>query len=132
MQQPELTASSEHALPSTRVISASYLQVRSINAGHLRLALGIAKARLHMPDLPRMCALSNGATPLSCRPRAETDPSDKRWTHPPLCLPMISSVRDDLVKAVRSRYGVKEVQKVWGIGYRALLAELAGTKAVKP
>lgn len=107
-------------------------QVRRIKAEDVKLALGIARARLHMPDLPRMCALSNGATPLSCYPRGELSPSDTRWTHPPLCLPMISSVCSDLVEAVRSRHGVKEVKRIWGVGYRALLTELNGTKAVKP
>jgi hypothetical protein len=41
---------------------------------------------------------------------------------------MVTCITPAMVNRVRTHYGLAEVRKTWGTGYRALLAELAGKK----
>jgi hypothetical protein len=106
------------------------MQTRHINAEHLQLVLVTLRMRRNNPTLAKFCALSNGATWQRCDRRwrpTEESPAN-RWTHTPLCVPMIESVRAPLVQRVRLNYGLAEVKATWGVGYKALLAELQPRK----
>jgi hypothetical protein len=106
------------------------MQTRHINAEHLQLVLVTLRMRRNNPTLAKFCALSNGATWQRCDRRyhpTEESPSN-RWTHQPLCVPMLESVRAPLVQRVRLNYGLQEVKATWGKGYKALLAELQPRK----
>lgn len=117
-------------MPNHSVGSAPHQ--RRIDAEHVQLTLSIAKGRsLGLLDVGPWCALSNGATPYACRERLIEEPDSRtRWTHRPLALPMLTCITPSMVNRVRTHYGLDEVRKTWGIGYRALLAELKGKKAV--
>lgn len=89
---------------------------RQINAKHLQSVLWARKAA---PDV-RWCAMSNTVDSYGCSRRMAPD---YRIKVPPLFLVM-SRISHSLVKQVRSR-GHKEVRKTWGVGIRALLAEIS-------
>jgi hypothetical protein len=107
-------------------------QTRYIKADHLQLVLAVLRMRRLNPDIHPFCALSNGATWMRCdrRYRSDSDTAN-RWTHQPLCLPMIPSVTTRLVDRVKTGYGLREVKATWGTGYKVLLAEISTRKAAQ-
>ena len=97
---------------------------RYINAGDLKLALVARKANL--PGV-RWMAVSNGVYTGRCEHHWRPT---YRLPVRPLFLPIHSGVTGDLVDRVH-RHGKKEVQRTWGIGYRALLAEVSPKRTRK-
>lgn len=91
--------------------------VRHISADNVLLCLVARKAKPFI----RWAALSTGASTSSCRPRSGPGYCIPR---PSLLYPMLSSVDLRLVDRVRIGYGLAEVKRTWGIGYKALKAEL--------
>jgi hypothetical protein len=99
---------------------------RHINVEHLQLVLVTLRMRRNNPTLAKFCALSNGATWQRCerRYRPNEESPANRWTHSPLLVPMLESVTPKLVERVRLTYGLPEVKRIWGMGYKALLSTL--------
>jgi hypothetical protein len=106
-------------------------QTRYINAEHLQLVLITLRMRRNNPSVAKFCALSNGATWQRCdrRYRPTEESPANRWTHTPLCVPMIESVSTRLVERVRLTYGLAEVKATWGMGYKAMLAAVSYRRA---
>ena len=104
------------------------MQTRIIKADHVELALVTHRMRKANPTLAQFCALSNGATWQSCDRRTSTAGRANRWTHPPMMLAMLPSVSPKLITRTRMSYGLREVKATWGIGYKAMLAEVAPRK----
>lgn len=101
--------------------------VRTINAEHVELVLMAIRARRLNPELARFAAISNGTVGTSCH-RRSTPQSDAPRAQP-LLWPMLSSVSPNLVERTRMHYGLPEVKRTWGVGYKAMLAELKGGAA---
>lgn len=110
------------------------MEQRFIKAEHLLLVLVTIKAKQHNSTLAQFAAISNGAnTTNRCtwRDAYRTTPHSC-WRTPPLFLPLLPSVRPDLIERVRLRPdGLKEIKRTWGIGYKAMLQEVA-PKRVAP
>lgn len=98
--------------------------VRVIDAEHVKLALVTHLARRHLPTLARFSALSNGTVGTSCRYRVAPQADAPRSR--PLLYPLLTSITPSLVERTRAHYGVTEIQRTWGVGYRAMLAQLNG------
>lgn len=102
------------------------MQTRYIKAEHLQLVL--FTRRLHQAigktQATRWAAVSNGHNSLGsgCPRRPHSPDMQRRLQHPPMLL-HISTVREQLVRRVRLTYGLTEIRKTWGVGYKAMLAE---------
>lgn len=93
--------------------------VRTISASYLKLALVARKIR---PGT-KWAVISNGVDTYGCDPRVA--PTSYRRPRPSLLTPLIPSLPAKVVERVRIGYGLDEVRKTWGTGYRALLAEIS-------
>lgn len=104
------------------------MEQRFINAEHVLLALVTIRAKRHNPALAQFAAISNGgASTNQCtwRDARRTTPHSC-WRTPPLFLPLLPSVRPDLIERMRVRPdGLKEIKRTWGISYKAMLNEVA-------
>ena len=89
-----------------------------INAEHVLLSL-VARRALKGR---RWAAMSDGAHTNPC------GASYGRFAakHPPLMVPMTRGRMNNVVEHVRLNWGLPEVRKTWGAGYRAMLEETAG------
>jgi hypothetical protein len=98
-----------------------------INAEHVLLALVALRAKRMNPTIARFAAISNGAmTTRRCTTRdARSRVPHSVWRTPPMLYPLLPSVPASLVEHVRVFHGLLEVKKTWGIGYKALLAEVS-------
>lgn len=100
---------------------------RHIDPEHVRLALVTLRARKLNPGIARFAAMSNGTVGTRCRLREK--PLLSAPSCPPLLWPLLPSVTPSLVMRTRVHYCLAEIQRTWGTGLRALLAELDGGKA---
>lgn len=98
---------------------ATHANTRHISASYLQLALVARKIR---PGT-KWAVISNGVNTYGCDPRIA--PTSYRRPTPSLLTPLLPSVPARVVERVRLNYGLDEVRKTWGIGYRALLAEIS-------
>jgi hypothetical protein len=101
-----------------------------ISAEHLKLALFARKHSLSgfNPGLlnTRWAAFSNGWDSLGngCPRRPPSPDLQRQLKHPPLFLPFRHGITEALVRRTRMSYGLPEIKRTWGLGYKALLAEL--------
>lgn len=107
---------------------------RHIRADHLRLALRSARPSIES-KLGRLCAMSNGGWSTNDgnghrNSKAFREDIDTRRAVPPLLLPLhFSLISENIVRRVRLNYGLPEVKRTWGVGYKALLKELTSWRA---
>lgn len=104
------------------------MDTRVINAEHLLLSLVALRAKRLNPQISKFAAISNGAeTTNRCTLRAARSSTPHScWRTPPLLMPLLPSVRQALVERIRIRPdGLKEIKRTWGIGYKAMLQEIA-------
>lgn len=89
-----------------------------INPEHVLLAIVLKKAKHKTP----FAAVSNGYHTYPCSHRKPMEPYC--IPHRPLFVPILPcTTSQKLLDSVRFSYGAKEVKRVWGLGYRALMAE---------
>lgn len=102
------------------------MQTRYINAEHLEL-VAFTRRLYRATSTPQPCqwaAVSNGHDSLGngCPRRPHSADMQQRLQHPPMMLPM-RTVQEQLVRRVRTNYGLSEVRKTWGVGLKEMLAE---------
>lgn len=101
---------------------------KHIKVEHLKLVLFSRK--LNDPKSKRFAAMSEGHDVLlanGCPQRPYNDFLKSRLKAPPMFMPMLrTSVPARLVERVRMVYGLPEVKRTWGVGYKAMLTETAG------
>lgn len=101
-------------------------QERRISVQHLELVLFTRRLyRATGKAQPcRWAAVSNGHNSLGngCPRRPHSPDMQRHLLHPPMFV-HIGTVSERLVRRVRLTYGLPEVRKTWGTGYKALLAE---------
>lgn len=89
-----------------------------INPEHVLLAIVLKKAKVPT----QFEAVSNGFHTYPCSSRKPIEPYCR--PHRPLLIPILPcTTSQKLLDSVRFSYGAPEVKRVWGIGYRALMAE---------
>lgn len=106
---------------------------RHISAEHVLLVLVTLRARRINPTLARFAAISNGANSTNrCTLRdARSTTPHSCWRVPPAMTPLLPSVRQSLIERVRVRPdGLREIRRTWGIGYKAMLDEIATRREV--
>lgn len=99
---------------------------RRISAEHLGLALFTRRLyrATNNTERPRWAAMSNGHDSLGCGcPRRPHSPEMQRRLLTPPMLLVIRTVPERLVRRVRLTYGLPEVRKMWGTGFKSMLAE---------
>jgi len=100
---------------------------KHIDVEHLELVLISRKLRTLQGK--RYAAMSEGHDCLGggCPRKPYSDFLKKHLKTPPMFTPMLrTSVPAELVERVRMVYGLPEVKRTWGVGYKAMLAETEG------
>lgn len=109
------------------------MEQRFIDAEHVLLALVTIRAKRLNPKLAQFAAISNGgaSTNLCTQRDASTRTPHSCWRTPPMLVPLLPSVRQKLIERMRVRPdGLKEIRRTFGVGYKAMLDEIATRREV--
>jgi len=97
---------------------------RYINAVDVHIALVAHRAHRYTPGLRRIAAMSDGGFTTHRCDGSRRSEFETRRRIPPLIQLLRPSVPLSLVQRVRLLGGLDEIRRTWGMGLRALVAEI--------